>query len=77
MSAFPLCILICEAVEEVSGIKAESSEQHVEWRDSRRKVESRHAEMLRSWLEDHSPWDSNRDCLQSLSTGLVADESVN
>ncbi|KAJ8875668.1 hypothetical protein PR048_023566 [Dryococelus australis] len=45
-AAFPIYLKLCNALEELSGIKAESSEQHVELRDSRRIRDARDVAVL-------------------------------
>ncbi|KAJ8888464.1 hypothetical protein PR048_007954 [Dryococelus australis] len=75
MSAFPICLKLCNALEELSGMKTGSSEQHVELRDSRRTRDARDVAVLLSWLKEHSPWDV--DYLRSLAPGVVGEDSVN
>lgn len=75
--SFPGCLPWCDALEEFTGVRRSSSEQHVEMRDSRRKADTRDAETFLSWLEQHSPWDTSSSCLRSLSSGVVGDETVN
>ncbi|KAJ8885195.1 hypothetical protein PR048_011391 [Dryococelus australis] len=52
VAASPICLKLCNALEELSGIKAGSSEQHVELRDSRRTRDSRDDAVLLSWFKD-------------------------
>ncbi|KAJ8874679.1 hypothetical protein PR048_025545 [Dryococelus australis] len=75
VAAFPVCLKLCNALEELSDIKAGSSEQHVELRDSRRTRDARDVAILLSWLKEHSPCDV--DCLQSLASGIVGYDSIN
>ncbi|KAJ8895908.1 hypothetical protein PR048_001248 [Dryococelus australis] len=70
VAAFPVCLKLCNALEELSGIIAGSSEQHVELRDSRRTRSARDITPT-----EHSPGDV--DCLRSLSSGVVGDDSIN
>ncbi|KAJ8891600.1 hypothetical protein PR048_004128 [Dryococelus australis] len=75
VAAFPACLKLCNALEELCGIKAGSSEQHVELRDFRRTRDFRDVTVLLSWRKEHSPWDV--DCLRSLASGVVGDDSIN
>ncbi|KAJ8878764.1 hypothetical protein PR048_019350 [Dryococelus australis] len=75
VAAFPVCLKLCNALEELSGIKAGSSEQHVELRDSCRTRDARDVAVLLSWIKEHSPWDV--DCLRSLASGVAGDDSIN
>ncbi|KAJ8867077.1 hypothetical protein PR048_032939 [Dryococelus australis] len=74
VAAFPLCLKLCNALEELSGIEAGSSEQHVELRDSRRTRDACDVAVLLSWLKEHSPWEV--DCLRSLASD-VENDSIN
>ncbi|KAJ8884643.1 hypothetical protein PR048_016501 [Dryococelus australis] len=75
VAAFPVCLKLCNALEELSGIKAGSSEYNVELRDSHRTRDARDVAVLLSWLKEHSPWDL--DCLRSHASGVVGDDSIN
>ncbi|KAJ8865571.1 hypothetical protein PR048_033091 [Dryococelus australis] len=74
-AAFPVCLKLCNTLEELSGIKAGSYEQHIELRDSRRTRDARDVAVLLSWLKEHSPWDV--DYLRSLASGVVGYNSIN
>ncbi|KAK4878621.1 hypothetical protein RN001_011127 [Aquatica leii] len=55
-----------------------SSKQHVELRDSRKSRDLHDFRQTLSWFEAHSPFDETvQDKLISLSTGIVADSSIN
>ncbi|KAJ8898411.1 hypothetical protein PR048_003771 [Dryococelus australis] len=74
-SCFSCMPEVVQCLEEFSCIKAGSSEQHVELRDSRRTRDAHDVAVLLSWLKEHSPWDV--DCLRSLASGDVGDDSIN
>ncbi|KAJ8880151.1 hypothetical protein PR048_016614 [Dryococelus australis] len=75
VAAFTVCLKLCNALEELPGIKTGSSEQHVELRDSHRSRCAHDVAVLLSWLKEHSPWDV--DCLRSLASRVVGDDSIN
>ncbi|KAJ8879480.1 hypothetical protein PR048_020088 [Dryococelus australis] len=75
IAAFPVCLKVYNSLEELSGIKAGSSEQHVELRNFHRTRDAHDVAVLLSWLKEHSPWDV--DCLRSLAYGVVGDDTIN
>lgn len=67
-----------EALEDFCGVRAESTEQHKELRDSRMKRDRLDLEKYLAWLSIHSPFDDRpEDVLVSLATGLIGDSTVN
>jgi len=75
--SFPGCLPWCDALEEFTGVRSASSKQHVELRDPRRKTDARDTDTFQIWLQQHSPWDTESDCLRSLASGIDADGNVN
>ncbi len=78
----PLCIPMCEALEELSGVRCETSDQHSL---NKEHAELRHARMtqddidrkaLIGWLNSHNPFEY-KDKLVSIFTGVEADSSIN
>jgi hypothetical protein len=80
--AVPLCIPMCEAVEELSGIHAETSDQHCLHKDhaelgqSRQSQDESDRKKLVGWLRAHNPFEY-KDKLVSIFTGVEADSSIN
>ncbi len=75
----PLCIPICEALGELSGVHCETSDQHSLHKDhaelrQARKTQDRKG--LVAWLKSHNPFDYT-DKLVSIFTGVEADSSIN
>lgn len=79
--ALPLCVPICNALEEFAGPNTNTSEQHKEHKESRpaqQKRDSSDLNCLIEWLKAHPPFEGKLcDQLVSLSTGIVADDSIN
>lgn len=76
INSMPACSRVCEAIEEFSGVRSVSSDQHVELREARQKRNCKDLQTFISWLEEHNPFSKTHE-LSSLSTGIVADENVN
>jgi len=62
------CAGIHNALSEITSNKHSSSDQHEEMGQTQKVFQ---------WFETNNPFDSNRVELQSLSTGLIADETIN
>uniref|UniRef100_A0A6P7G9N6 Uncharacterized protein LOC114339480 n=1 Tax=Diabrotica virgifera virgifera TaxID=50390 RepID=A0A6P7G9N6_DIAVI len=78
IAALPRCIKMCEAIEEFTGVKSETSEQHVDLRDSRITRDHQDLHTFRDWLSNHNPFASRRkNELVALATGLLGDDSIN
>ncbi|KAJ8888525.1 hypothetical protein PR048_008016 [Dryococelus australis] len=71
----PGCLKLCDALEKLCGNSNTSSEQHVELRDSRRSRDDRDIQKFLDWFSDHPPFQTSQ-VLQSISTGVVADENI-
>ncbi|KAK4878722.1 hypothetical protein RN001_011228 [Aquatica leii] len=72
------CMRVCNAMETLCRLTHVSSEQHVELQDSRESRDIHDFRQILSWFEAHSPFDETvQDKLISLSTGIVADLSIN
>lgn len=78
IDAVPHCVPMCNSLETFCSISSCKSEQHVEMRDSRQKTDLKHLTKFLEWFEEHPPLqDRPPGQLVSLSTGLIADDSVN
>ena len=77
MLRLPAAVLISQVVESFCDVIAQSYEQHVEQRESRLRRDSRDTQTVFPWLVDHSSFEYDGNCLISLSTGIVADETIN
>ena len=67
---------VCACMEEFTEVTSHSSEQHVDWRDSRRKRDEEDVLKLAAWFAEHNPFPEDKD-LVSLSTGVVASREMN
>lgn len=74
--SMPATSRVIEAVHDFSGVVKVSSEQHVELRESRQKRDRDDMKMMLNWFKMHNPF-SHSSLLSSLSSGLVADSTVN
>lgn len=78
INAFPHCIPLCEAIEQFANIHTTSSEQHKDLRQSSQIQDHKDLATFLQWLNAHSPFRcSNQTSIVAISTGLVADASVN
>lgn len=78
VAALPLCVPLCERLESFCRVRREASEQHVELRSSTQARDQRHFDRFYEWFETHPPFEQrNPDMLVSLSTGVVADSTIN
>ncbi|KAE8743752.1 hypothetical protein FOCC_FOCC009627 [Frankliniella occidentalis] len=78
IDGIPHCIPICNALESFCSIRSCKSEQHVELRDSRMERDLVDLGKFAEWFETHPPFQERpHDQLVSLSTGLIADKTVN
>jgi hypothetical protein len=73
---------MCDAVEKYCDYKcctqSQSSEQHVDMRDSKEKRDQDDLQRFCEWLERHSSFaPRTQSHLVSLSTGLVGNDQVN
>ena len=75
--AQPLCWKVCTALEKMVGASSGTSEQHVELRESRRGRAHADLSKILKWFDMHSPFERNDELLVSLSTGVVADHTIN
>ena len=65
------------ALSEVTRHHHATSDQHEEMGKSRLSRDYHDLMKILEWFETNDPFDSNRNQLQSLSSGLIADESIN
>ncbi|KAF4529941.1 hypothetical protein B566_EDAN016852 [Ephemera danica] len=77
LSSQPACLEIMALIENFSGKRAENSEQHKEMRDTRMARDKKDVDTLYKWLEIRNPFICSPDHLVSLTTGVVAENSVN
>ena len=76
--ALPHSIPICEAIEVFTNGHANKSDQHKDLRASSVARDSNDYETCVQWLHAHSPFaHSDLDSLVDISTGTVADKTVN
>ena len=71
------CATVQNAMASLTDHFHNTSEQHVELGKSRIKLDFDELQHILQWFDSSSPFDINRTDLQSLSTGVVADETVN
>lgn len=74
--AMPATIEVCDSVENFVDKASESSEQHIDLRESSMKRNTEDTKILLQWFEDHPPF-LYRTELISLATGVVGDEKIN
>ena len=78
IKALPLTVALCNSLEDFAGVVHETSEQHKELRPSRQTKDNEDVNCFIQWFTSHSPFgDRPVSMLVSLSTGVIADESVN
>ena len=76
--ALPRCVPICNELEQFTGVHTGTSEQHKDLRQSTRSRDNKDKCIFVEWLQAHPPFAGyETDRLVSLSTGIVADPSVN
>jgi len=75
--ALPKCVPICQSLENFANVHSETSEQHKDLRSSSEMQDHKDYETFLKWLQVHSPFDFCNQQLVAISTGLVADSSVN
>lgn len=67
---------ICEEMEKFCNISLESTEQHVDSRDSRVKKDNADVNILFDWFKLHDPF-PNTTQLISIASGIVGNEQIN
>lgn len=77
MGALPYCLEVMNSVEKFCGKYFTTSEQHVELRTSREKIDRDDFQKLKQWLKEHNPFDEAKPQLYSISTGIVAAHVIN
>ena len=76
--ALPRCVPICNALENFTCVQSGTSEQHKDLRPSSERTDNTDLSLFLQWLEAHSPFvDCQSELMVSISTGIVADSSVN
>ena len=72
----PVSVEVCLAFQKISGISSYTSEQHVEERSSRQARDTRDKQTFINWMQQHNPFNQRCENLVSLSSGLVADHTI-
>ena len=76
--ALPHCVPLCDALEKFTGVHTATSEQHKDLRLSTQAKYKKAYDAFVQWLQAHPPFAGYQpDRLVSISTGVVADTSVN
>ena len=76
--ALPHCVPLCDALEKFTGVHTVTSEQHKDLRTSTQAKYKKDYDAFVQWLQAHPPFAGYQpDRLVSISTGVVADASVN
>jgi hypothetical protein len=73
----PYTSRITEQIEMFCGVHCTTSDQHVDLRDSRRARDQHDIHILVEWLHLHNPFQRPSPLLTSISSGVVADNSIN
>ena len=74
----PHCLRFCGALEQFSGVVTAKSEQHRDLRSSTQLSDKKDYDIFVDWLQSHPPFAGYQpDRLVSISTGVIADQSVN
>lgn len=76
MSGMPASCNVTDAIESFSGVFSEPSDQHAQLRESHQIREKRDVKKILVCFGSHNPFEGNPKLL-SLSTRVVADDSVN
>jgi len=66
----PIASAINDQVEKLANTFNFTSEQHVDQRDSRIKIDTEHTKKLSGWLKVHNPFPKLKELI-SISTGVV------
>lgn len=72
----PVASTITDQIEKFTNTFNFTSEQHVDQRDSRMKIDNNHIGILSKWLKIHSPFPELHE-IMSISTGIVGNEQIN
>ena len=76
--ALPYNIPICDALEDFTGVHGKTSEQHKDLRSCNTSRDQSDYIIFQEWLRSHSPFAyCEHDAVVSVSTGIVADATVN
>lgn len=67
---------ICMSLEEFSGVKFSSGEQHVDFRASRQDKDEKDIATMYKWFNDHPPFPKSNSLI-ALSTGVIGNKTVN
>ena len=68
--------VICDEIERFSNVSLNSTEQHVDSRDSRINTDNADIKKLIEWFTLHYPFPTNNQIV-SISTGVMGDEKIN
>ncbi|XP_029341748.1 uncharacterized protein LOC100571724 isoform X2 [Acyrthosiphon pisum] len=72
----PVASTITDQIEQFTNTFHFTSEQHVDQRDSRIKIDNKHIGILSNWLNIHNPFPELHE-IMSISTGVVGNEQIN
>ena len=75
--SFPLTIPICKSLEQFTNVNCTSSYQHRDLNAGSESKDKRDHEAFYMWLSAHSPFDYTCESVVCLSTGMIADKTVN
>ena len=76
--ALPHCVPLCDALEKFTSVQAATSEQHNDLRSFTQAKDKKDYNVFLQWLQAQPPFvDYQPDHLVYISTGVVADKSVN
>lgn len=73
----PASVAINDALEMYFGVKSQSTEQHVEMRQSRQIRDAKDRNTFVDWLQIHSPFEYPAQELVNISTGRIAEDTIN
>ena len=78
IKALPLTVALCNSLEDFTDAHLETSDQHKELRPCRQTKDNQDVNSFIQWFTAHPPFESRpANMLVSLTTGVIADESVN
>ena len=75
--SMPACAQMNTAVQEVTGTRRLTSDQHVEMGSARTAKDMENMMVITTYLRDRNPFADDDPTLRNIATGVVADASVN
>lgn len=67
---------VCQEIEDFCGVLFDTTDQHVDMRESRIQRDSVDLAKLMTWFQNHNPF-PRIDEIRSISTGIVGDNRIN